>query len=148
MCSRNFCDYDKYYSDQAGGALDIAYYTSPYQRGTGPFSALFKRFGIPAMKYLFKQGIQFGKDVYSDIREGKNVKESLKSNATKRAGDAIKDVGEKVSQMSGRGLRKKPRLTPRKRRRTRRKSTVKRKPSKKTKRARRRRTKSVSDIFG
>ena len=60
------------------------------------------------MKYVLKHGFEFGKDMYSDIREGKNVSESLKRNLRKRAGSTFTDIGEKVSQ-TGSGMRKKPR---------------------------------------
>ena len=48
ICSKNFCDYNNYYKDQAGGNLDISYYKGvPYQRGSGIISTFAKRYGTP-----------------------------------------------------------------------------------------------------
>jgi hypothetical protein len=109
MCSKYFCDYERYYIDQSGGNLDISYYRAPYQRGAGAFSALFKRYGVPALKYLFKQGMSFGKNLYEDVREGRDVRQAMKSNLRKTLGSTISDLGEKVTQ-SGKGIRMKPRF--------------------------------------
>ena len=140
--NKHLCDYDKYFNDQAGGSLDIAYYPgNPYQRGYGRFSSFARRFGIPAMKYLFKHGLEFGKNLYSDVREGKDVKESFKSNLKKRLSSTLQDIDSKITQ-SGTVMRKRPRLMYKKRqlrkkrvrsKRTKRKSgKTKRKLSKKS----------------
>src|SRR5215813_13849411 len=109
MCTKNFCDYENYFADQAGGKLEIAYYRAPYQRGYGRFSSFAKRYGIPALKYLLKQGFEFGKNIYQDIRSGKDVRQSAKSNIKRSAASAMHDIGQKISQ-SGSGMRKKPKL--------------------------------------
>jgi hypothetical protein len=120
MCTKNYCDYDRYFIDQAGGNLDIAYYRPlSYQRGYGRFSSIAKRFGIPALKYLFKHGVEFGKNLYTDIRDGKHLKDSLKSSLLKRASSALGDLDKKISQ-SGSGVRKKPRILQKRKRKSKR----------------------------
>ena len=115
MCERNFCDYDKYYSDQAGGRLDISYYKGlPYQRGRGKFTNLARRYGIPVLKYILKQGWELGKDMYGDIVAGKKVAPSFKTQMRKRASTAMKDLGEHISQ-EGSGMRKRPKLDKKRR---------------------------------
>lgn len=151
MCERDFCDYENYFQDQAGGRLDIAYFRSPYQRGYGPFSALFKRYAIPVMKYLFKRGLNFGQNVYSDVKQGTKLKTAMKSNLKRTGGETLSDIGEKLSQ-SGSGLRMKPKLNKvrRKRRRLSKPRKTKRRRTKtKTKRRVRRKRRTIqSDIFG
>ena len=110
ICSRRFCDYNNYYTAQAGGNLDISYYRGvPYQRGYGIFTNLAKRYGVPVLKYLLKQGYSAGKDIFNDFREGKNISDSAKIHLKKRAATALKDIGEHIGQ-SGSGVRKKPKL--------------------------------------
>ena len=149
--NKHFCDYDNYFVDQAGGNLDIAYYRGmPYQRGYGRFSSFARRFGIPAMKYLFKHGLEFGKNLYSDIREGKDVRESLKSNLKKRVSSTLQDIDEKIKQ-SGTGMRKRPRLFSYKKKKTRKRRVKSKRSKSKTKKRRksrkRRKIDKYSDIF-
>lgn len=142
MCTRNFCDYDKYYFDQAGGKLDISYYTGyPYQRGYGRFSAFAKRYGVPALKYLLKQGVEFGKDLYQHFRAGKPIPEAIKTSAKKRVSSALKDLDEHINpNQTGSGLRKKPRFhIPKK--------ISKKKSIKKIKKSKRKRKSKSKDIF-
>ena len=147
MNYRNFCDYDNYFIDQAGGKLDIAYYKAPYQTGRGRFSAIARKYGIPAMKYLFRHGYEFGKSLFTDVREGKDIKESMKSNLRKRTASAIHDLGEKISQ-SGSGMRKKPRLrNSNKKKRINRKSSIKRKRRPRGRKSKSRKIKRKFDIF-
>ena len=144
VCSRNFCDYDNYYVDQAGGNLDISYYRgSPYQRGYGVISNLSKRYGIPVLKYLFKHGMTAGKDIYSEWASGKNIRQAAKSSLKKRASSVMKDLGERIEQ-SGSGLRKKPRINIK-----RRKTNSKRSSKKQVRRKGRKSNKKSSkfDIF-
>jgi hypothetical protein len=152
MCSRNYCDYNSYYKSQVGGNSDIIYYPgSKYQRGSGRISNLARRYGIPALRFLLKQGWNVGKDLYSDLSKGKDFTPSLKTSLRKRGADIFKDISEKMSQ-PGKGLRKKPRMV--KKRKIRRKK-LSRKPSAK-KKSRKRKSKSKpkyrkilksSDIF-
>jgi len=115
VCSKNLCNYNNYYTDQAGGNLDILYYKDlPNQRGKGIISTYAKRYGIPVMKYLLKQGFYTGRDILRDVIEGKNVRQSSKSQLKKRTANVFKDLGEKIEQ-SGSGLRKKPKIVKRKR---------------------------------
>ena len=147
--NKHLCDYDKYFIDQAGGSLDIAYYRgNPYQRGYGRFSSFARRFGIPAMKYLFKHGLEFGKNLYSDIREGKDVKESIKSNLKKRLSSTLQDIDSKIAQ-SGTGMRKRPRLMSYKKRQTRKKRVRPKRTKRKSGKTKRKRSKkSYKRSFG
>ena len=53
ICSWRICDYNNYYTAQAGGNLDISYYRCvPNQREYGIFTNLAKRYGVPVLKYL------------------------------------------------------------------------------------------------
>ncbi len=144
VCFENFCDYQTYYAKQAGGQLDISYYRgAPYQRGYGFFTNLAKRYGIPVLKYLFKQGVQTGKDIWSDVAAGKQFSTAAKSNLRKRVASTFQDLGEKISQ-SGSGMRKRPRLV-KKRRKTKRR--VKRKLKSKVKRRVKRKLTNKSKRF-
>ena len=144
VCSRNFCNYDNYYVDQAGGNLDISYYRgSPYQRGYGVITNLAKRYGIPVLKYLLKHGMTAGKDIYSEWTSGKDIRKAAKSSLRKRASSVMKDLGERIEQ-SGSGLRKKPRINIK-----RRKTKSKRSSKQQVRRKGRKSTKKSSkfDIF-
>lgn len=150
MCSRKFCDYDKYYGDQVGGALDISYYRgSRHQQGNGIFSSAARRYGIPVLKYLTKEGFYAGKDIISDVSSGKKFSKSVNRSLRKRAGSALKKLGEKIEQ-SGTGLRKKPKFH-KKRKLPKPKSSSKSKPKKKGSKLRYRKTKNNKarkfDIF-
>ena len=130
--NRDFVNYDDYFKSQAGGNLDISYYRgSPYQRGHGFFSTFAKRYGIPVLKYLARQGFHVGKDILSDVASGQKFTTSAKSNLKKRAATTLKDFGEKLVQ-GGSGLRKRPRLT--KKPRKRKSKTIRRKKAKASRR--------------
>src|SRR5258708_37572245 len=102
VCSRNFCDYDSYYTDQSGGALDISYYRgAPYQRGYGVVSTFARRYGVPVLKYLFKQGVLAGKDILTDIVQGRRFSSASKSALRKRTASTLKVISEKLSDQSG-----------------------------------------------
>ena len=125
--TRDFVNYEDYFKSQAGGNLDISYYRgSPYQRGHGFLSTFAKRYGIPVLKYLARQGFHVGKDILSDVASGQKFSTSAKSNLKKRAATTLKDFGEKLVQ-GGSGLRKRPRLV--KKRRKRKSKTIKKKKS-------------------
>ena len=144
MYQRKFVNYDQYYYDQAGGKLDISYYSAPYQRGRGWLTNLAKKYAVPGLKYLLEHGIKFGKDMFTDLFEGKDVKESVKTNLKRRAAEGMKDFGEKIAdKLSGSGLRKKRRLTIKKKRKS-----VKSKQKKKSKKNSSRKKLTYSrDIF-
>ena len=126
--NRDFVNYEDYFKSQAGGNLDISYYKgSPYQRGHGFFSTFAKRYGIPVLKYLARQGLHAGKDILADVASGKKFSTSAKASLKKRAASTLKDFGEKFAQ-GGSGLRKRPRLT--KKRRKRKSKSSKRRKSK------------------
>lgn len=112
VCEKNFCNYNPYYVTQAqeGGNLDISYYRGvPYQSGYGRVSNYAKRYGIPVMKYLLKQGFYAGKDIFKDLTEGKKFAQSAKIHLKRKVGTSLKSLGEHLEQ-SGSGLRKKPKL--------------------------------------
>ncbi len=149
MCSRNYCDYNSYYNSQIGGNLGISYYTgSKFQRGSGRISNLARRYGIPALRFLLKQGWNVGKDLYSDLSKGKDFTPSLKSSLRKRGSEVMKEFGEKLSQ-PGKGLRKKPRIkrTTKQRKRISRKKSVKKTVGKNKPNRKYRRIIKTSDIF-
>ena len=113
MCTRNFCDYNKYYSDQLGGKLDISFYQGqPHQRGYGRFSNLTKRYGIPVTNYLLRSGKDFGVETLSGFKKGlKKV--------------AKKGIQQIIDGQLGEGLSRKP---------SKKKTTMKQKKNSKSKR--------------
>jgi len=132
--NKQFVNYDAYFADQAGGQLDISYYRgAPYQRGYGFFSSL-KRYAFPVLKYLARQGLYAGRDILGDVISGQKFSSAAKSNLKKRAASTFKDVGEAMEQ-AGSGLRRKPRIIKRRKRKAKvsSKSKVKRKRRPKTK---------------
>lgn len=107
------CNFRSYYQNQAGqGYSDINVFRgSPYQRGYG-IGSLFKRFGIPIVKFLGKHllrtGMQVGSDVLTDNLNKQTLKKRLKEGATSLAKESISKAGDFVEQHgSGRRLYKK-----------------------------------------
>jgi len=151
VCKDNLCDYDSFYKDQAGGALDISYYKGNQQSGRGIITSFAKRYGFPVIKYLTKHAYQAGKDIISDISTGSKFSTAAKKAGKKRLGSVLTEIGEKLQ--SGKGLRKKPRITRKRRKISKRKT----KKSKKSIRSKSRRVKrgrknshrnlNKSDIF-
>jgi hypothetical protein len=150
-CKKDICNYNNYYLDQAGGKLDISYYRGqPYQRGYGAISTYAKRYGIPVLKYLLKQGFNTGRDIFNDLREGKKFSHSAKLNLKRRAGTILKDLGENIEQ-AGSGLRKKPKLIKKHRKHKKKintKQTVKVNRRKKKSKSNKSKSKKYKDIFG
>ncbi len=105
MSCGSFCDYEKYYLIQAGGARDdILYYSGiPYQRGSNIFLRYGKRFGIPIFKFL----LNTGKDVIKDIMMGEKPKNALVNNLKRKTTEAIENVADRVTQSGGFVKRKK-----------------------------------------
>ena len=102
---------------------------------------LLLRDGVPALKYLLKQGVEFGKDLYQYFRAGKTIPEAIKTSAKKRVSSALKDLDEHINpNQTGSGLRKKPRFhIPKK--------ISKKKSIRKIKKSKRKRKSKSKDIF-
>ncbi len=156
VCKNNICDYDSFYSDQAGGAFDISYYKGHPQYGSGIITSFAKRYGYPVIKYLSKHAYQAGKDILSDISSGTKFSTAAKKAGKKRLGTVITDIGQKLQ--SGSGVRKKTRLIRKKKKVAKNKIVKKkdksskkfiRRKSKKIKRSRKKNLKNLSksDIF-
>jgi hypothetical protein len=105
MSCGSFCDYEKYYLIQAGGARDdILYYSGiPYQRGSNIFLRCGKRFGIPIFKFL----LNTGKDVIKDIMMEEKPKNALVNNLKSKTTEAIENVADRITQSGGFVKRKK-----------------------------------------
>ena len=54
---------------------------------------LLLRDGVPALKYLLKQGVEFGKDFYQHFRAGKPIPEAIKTSAKKMSIVSFKRFG-------------------------------------------------------
>ena len=134
--SRNFCDYNNYYVDQANDRTNNIDFH--YQRGGGIYSTLSKRYGVPVLKYLVKKGIYAGKDILNDITSGKQISKAIKKGIRKTASGTFEDLRNKICQ-NGKGQRKKPKVNKKKKKVKRKISTkskskrVKRKPKNKRK---------------
>lgn len=72
------CDYSRHFASHRGGSLeDIRVYRGyPYQRGYG-IGSVFRRFGIPILKWLGGQVLRQGVDIGKDYFEKKISKEEL-----------------------------------------------------------------------
>ena len=103
---RNYIDYDSYYLDQVGGYIDP--YVGPYQRGSGRFTNLARRYGLPVLRYLLKHGKVIGKEALT----------GLKSGAHQAVQKTLRDFEESFMApyqgSEGSGLRKKPHLLKKK----------------------------------
>ena len=110
------CDFSRYYTQQAGrGYSDITIYRGhPYQRGYG-FASVFKRFGIPLVKFLGNHLLNAGLAIGSDIVQNKPINAStLKRKFSETAKAAAKDglarISDKIDQIgNGRKVYKKRR---------------------------------------
>lgn len=100
--SRNL--YEEYYSSQQKGRGMPVYAGVLRQRGHGignVLASLFRR-ALPFLQRGAAAILRTGAQVFDDVREGKQVKESLKQ----RVPETIKDIGASILSQSGRGLRK------------------------------------------
>ena len=84
----SFCDYDNHYVSQASGKNPQ---NLVIQRGSNWFTAFAKRFGLPALKFLGNQVYETGKDIFHDVVQGKNLKQSSKTNMKKNISRSLKD---------------------------------------------------------
>src|ERR1700722_3403140 len=96
-----------YYIQQAGSGFNIYRGNTP-QHGYGLFSNAFRRFGIPLIKFLGKQGVNYISNVRNDVLEkGVDLKSALKgqliNSGRNIALDGLARATERVSQFgSGR----------------------------------------------
>jgi len=138
----NFCDYDDFYVSQASGKNPR---TLVIQRGSNWFTAFAKRFGIPTLKFLGKQAYETGKEIFHDVVQGKDLKQSSKANIKKGISRSLKDLSDRMTPQRG-ASRKRKRHTLKKRLLKRRKIS-KSKPIKRKSKQHRRRQRKVKDIF-
>jgi hypothetical protein len=108
-------DFSKHYQHQAGsGFSDLTVFKGqPYQRGYG-LGSVFKRFGIPILKFLGKQLFKTGVNVGNDILSGSDVRASFKAHGRKGLRTAAKEGLGKLSELvdqTGAGIRKRKRKT-------------------------------------
>uniref|UniRef100_A0A158P4S7 Uncharacterized protein n=1 Tax=Tetranychus urticae TaxID=32264 RepID=A0A158P4S7_TETUR len=134
-------DFSSHYRTQAGrGFEDINVFRGqPYQRGYG-IGSIFKRFGIPVLKFFGKELLKTGMNIGQDILDQKNVKQSLvnrgKEGIRTAAKRGLMQISNEFDQSgSGLSLSKKKR---RKIKRRKRKVTAKSKKAKSNKKVLRR----------
>ena len=137
----NFCDYEDIYVSQASGKNPQ---NLVIQRGSNWFTAFAKRFGIPTLKFLGKQVYETGKDIFHDVIQGKDLKQSTKSNIKKGVSKSLKDLSDRMTPQSGTGSKRNYKLI--KRKFSKRRKISKSKPlNRKSKR--RRRQRKPKDIY-
>lgn len=116
MMKKRFCPGDcamkLHYIDQAGtGYSDIQIYRGvPYQKGTGLFTNLFRRYGIPLTKYLGKKLLKTGVAIGGDILSEKRPKDSVKRRIKEVATDVIKEGLKKIDEQSGSGTQRRRKI--------------------------------------
>jgi hypothetical protein len=99
-----------YYIQQAGGGFSLYKGNTP-QQGYGLFSNAFRRFGIPLLKFLGRQGINYVQKVGSDVANTNiSLKEALRKNIISTGKDialtGLQKAQERVSQV-GTGRKRK-----------------------------------------
>ena len=118
MNRKKYCacdsDFTQHYQQQAGNGLsDIAVFRGqPYQRGYG-LGSVFRRFGIPILKFLGKQLVKTGVNVGNDYLAGNNIRASIKSQGKKGIRTAAKEGLDRLNQLvdqTGSGIRKRKRV--------------------------------------
>ena len=130
------CDFARYYSVQAGnGFSDINVFRgTPYQRGYG-IGSVFKRFGIPLVKFLGRHLLNTGLNVGGEIAATRsfnrdNIRKRLRENVKHAAKDGLSELSNYIDQQGdGRKRVYKKRVVK--------KRTSKRKPKKSVKRRKR-----------
>lgn len=149
------CDYCALFSHQKGSGLPI-YQGLPHQRGYGVFTNLFKRFGVPLLKYLGKKAFIAGKNIGEDIIVNNTdpkhaIKSHLKKSAKTVGFDALSEASKRLAQVGSGRRRKRQRVSKRRVKRTvkRSRATKKRKVKKTTHRSHKRTSNRIQpDIFG
>src|SRR6266852_4224614 len=107
----NLCDYETYYVNQAIGRGPKTIYV---QRGSNWLTSFAKRYAVPALKFIGKHAFETGRDIFRDIIEGRNIKESAKTNLRKGVSRSFKDLSERMTPLTGRSRkrRRKPKVKP------------------------------------
>ena len=84
-------DFTNHFKTQGRGFDDITIYRGkPYQRGYG-FGSIFRRIGIPILKFFGKELLKTGFNVGKDVLENKNFKEAIK----KRGKEGIRSAAKR-----------------------------------------------------
>lgn len=138
-------DWESFFTEQSGSNGFRA--GSTYQRGSGSFAQLLGKLFMSAVPVLKRVGRSIGREallasskVATDISEGRNLLESVKSHGNQGYQQLVEKAVNKLQQ-SGSGVkRRKPRKV------TKRKQKAKKKPQKKKKPYKR--TITNRDIFG
>ena len=102
--------YTQYYANQVGSGIP-GFSGVRYQRGSGFFSKIFQSAILPALKYLGRTALSAGSGILSDVAEGQNIKESIKTRglaAGKKTAMAAMERGQRFLQ-TGQGRRRKRR---------------------------------------
>lgn len=97
---------DKYYLDQAGHGLPLqAFEGVRYQKGHGFFGRLISRAVLPLLRYLGGKALSFGKNLYSDVRSGKDIEDALKDRGLESLREVASDAFDRIRQ-SGKGIKR------------------------------------------
>ena len=102
-------NYDKIYSDQAGGALNpyVSYRHLPYQRGRGFFGRVIKGSIMPLLKsvlpYLKDRALEGMEGVVDGIKSGETIKQAGTNQLKKTTARLATDV---ATRMKGSGVKK------------------------------------------
>lgn len=99
--------YLQYYVHQVGSGIQ-GFSGPKYQRGYGFFSKLFQSAILPALKYLGRTVLSTGTNIFGDLAEGRDFKESLKDRglaASKQAAIDALDRGKRFVQ-TGQGRKR------------------------------------------
>lgn len=140
-------DWESFFTEQSGSNGFRA--GSTYQRGSGSFAQLLGKLFMSAVPVLKRVGRSIGREallasskVASDISEGRNLLESVKSHGNQGYQQLVEKAVNKLQQ-SGSGVKRRKTQNPRKV--TKRKPKAKKKPQKKKTY---KRTITNRDIFG
>ncbi|GFR10295.1 uncharacterized protein TNCT_138001 [Trichonephila clavata] len=99
-------DCELYYQHQVGGNY---FQGAPYQRGYGFFGDL-RRHITPLMfragKYLGKQMLETGKNVFKDYASGSSLKDSVRTRLRQTSKQIKDDFFQKLQQ--GKGIKRRP----------------------------------------
>lgn len=128
--------YINYYLNQAGSGLS-AFEGVRYQRGNGFFGRVLSGAILPALRFLGRKALSTGVDVGMDVLDGNNIKESIKKRSKKAAKDVASTASTRAQRyvQTGRGQRLSTLMSnvkPLKRRKSIKRSKVKKKPQKKS----------------
>lgn len=130
-------DFTSHFKQQAGKGFDdiTIYRGQPYQRGYG-FGSIFRRIGIPILKFFGKELLKTGINVGKDVLDDKKFKEALKTRGKEGIRSAAKrglSEIESAFDQQGSGFKSKKKKITRKRKQKKKKQKVVKKRYKKTK---------------